>query len=616
MNESARRPVIRRVPRGVDWQQPTAVRSVLDHIAPDAIELRHREYLVSGRVYARHLAVVGFPATVRFGYLVRLFTGQAGVHVLQVVDPLPDGEARGVLGRSRRAARATLVDADDAADAEVGLSDVERARIKVARGEERLIRYGIYIQVTGLSRDELEQRTQSVEEQLHVLGLETIRCSFRQKAAFDAFLPVGIDPLAVHNLVDTSTVARGFFFASSSVVCTTSDSPTFFGIALNRDKTTGGPVMFDPFSLVNPHTMVLATSGAGKSYLLKYAMLQDLIWGRRYFIIDPEHEYEGIAGALGGTFVRISPGTPHRLNPFDLPLVGAELGDDVAERNVLAEKVASLAVWMEAFLSPRTSLRSAERSALETAIQETYKTCGITHDPDTHRLAPPTMEDFAPRLQAVLPELAPGLKRVTGGTLSIFDGRTNVDLDRQLVVFGLRDITEKNLLDLASLLAFERIWTYVRSRENYGDDPVTVLLDEAWNVIALTEGGRMLANTIRRARKYGLRIIVATQQVADVMTRKEDDELIGRTIASNCHTAFLLQMKPHEADLARSAFELTNGEREFLGNCGRREGHSECLLVMGKERTGLQVLKAPEMIHQMIRSKDASEGGGGGHPRS
>ena len=86
-------------------------------------------------------------------------------------------------------------------------------------------------------------------------------------------------------------------------------------------------------------------TGSGKSYLGKLLVERDLLlhWqrGDQCFVIDPDLEYQQLAEALGGTVVRLAPGSAQRLNPFDLLpprcdfrtyLVEASKGDRLAEK--------------------------------------------------------------------------------------------------------------------------------------------------------------------------------------------------------------------------------------------------------------------------------------------
>jgi type IV secretory pathway VirB4 component len=366
-------------------------------------------------------------------------------------------------------------------------------------------------------------------------------------------------------------------------------------------------VRFNPFTLTNPHAAVLAKTGAGKSYRLKYELIQGLILGQRWFVIDPEHEYEAIAQALEGTFVRLAPGTPHRVNPFDLPpRCRATAGESPANR--FEEKVTWLADWLQGVVSPAQKLTPRVRGELEQALRRTYAARQIHADPATHDRPPPILEELIPHLesgyqQGRLPDLAPALSRRVGGTLAMFNGPTNVDLTNPLTVFGFQGVgvtTSQELRQLGSALIFDQIWSYARQRPHFEADPITVLLEEAWVLLTSTTGGQMLAETIRRGRKYGLRLIVATQQVRDMLESKT-----GQTIISNCDSKFLLAMEAHEVALAQQTFNLTPGEVEFLRRCGRGEDYADCLLLLGQQHTGLRIHQAPAGIHRLIEAKPA-----------
>ena len=87
---------------------------------------------------------------------------------------------------------------------------------------------------------------------------------------------------------------------------------------------THEPVLLNPWNdeLENPHLFIGGVTGSGKSYLGKLLVERDLLlnWqrGDQCFVIDPDLEYQQLAEALGGTVVRLAPGSAHRLNPFDL----------------------------------------------------------------------------------------------------------------------------------------------------------------------------------------------------------------------------------------------------------------------------------------------------------
>jgi hypothetical protein len=105
--------------------------------------------------------------------------------------------------------------------------------------------------------------------------------------------------------------------------------------------------------------------------------------GLQSFVIDPDFEYQHLCEALGGTVIRLAPGSVQRLNPFDLLpprcdfhtyLATASRGDRLAEKildlhamlDILLAEDASPAVPGSGMLSKR------EKGLLDRALYEAY----------------------------------------------------------------------------------------------------------------------------------------------------------------------------------------------------------------------------------------------------
>ena len=65
-------------------------------------------------------------------------------------------------------------------------------------------------------------------------------------------------------------------------------------------RSSGAPVIYDRFAADNYNSVVLARSGAGKSYLAKLAALRLLYQGVQVFIVDPEDEYRRLCSSVDG----------------------------------------------------------------------------------------------------------------------------------------------------------------------------------------------------------------------------------------------------------------------------------------------------------------------------
>jgi hypothetical protein len=85
-------------------------------------------------------------------------------------------------------------------------------------------------------------------------------------------------------------------------------------------NTTGnGVLVWDRWSCENHNAVVLARSGAGKSYFVKLDVLRNLYLGVQVAVIDPDDEYADLARHVGGRLIQLGqPGV--RINPLDLPV--------------------------------------------------------------------------------------------------------------------------------------------------------------------------------------------------------------------------------------------------------------------------------------------------------
>jgi len=70
------------------------------------------------------------------------------------------------------------------------------------------------------------------------------------------------------------------------------------GILYGLNQHNNSLIIFDRFSLPNANMVVLAQSGAGKSYAIKMELLRSLLLGTNILVIDPENEYSYLVDSL------------------------------------------------------------------------------------------------------------------------------------------------------------------------------------------------------------------------------------------------------------------------------------------------------------------------------
>jgi len=120
-----------------------------------------------------------------------------------------------------------------------------------------------------------------------------------------------------------------------------------------------------------------------------------------------------------------------------------------------------------------------------------------------------------------------------------------------------------------------------------------VILDEVGMLAAHPPLRRLLALLARRCRKYGSGLVVATQNLQDLLHTED-----GQVVAGNCAITFCGGHRAHEAQLMERAFGLTEEQRRSV----ERAPRGEFLLLAGQRRAAMRV-DLPGLYGDLIRSR-------------
>jgi type IV secretory pathway VirB4 component len=568
-------------------------------VAPASVQVTPR-YLRVGDGYCATLVVTGYPAEVGAGWLEPLLAWPGRLDLALHIDPLPAPVAasrlrtqRARLESSRRAdtQKGKLSDpyveaaADDAAD----------LAQRLARGAAKLFRVGLYLTVHARAEAELLEACAQVKAAAASTLLEVQPATWRHLAGWTTTLPLATDSLQMLRTMDTQALAAAFPLASPDLPAPLpGDPPTAGGVLYGVNPASNGIVWWDRWTAENYNSVVLARSGAGKSYFVKLEILRNLYQGVQVSVVDPEDEYLRLADAVGGTVVRLGM-TGVKINPLDLPL-GDNRPDVLTRRGLFLHTVVAVLVGHQP--------PPAERAALDRAILAVYRHAGITADPRTHGRPAPLLKDLAACLQAdpdpaaaqLAARLAPW---VHGSFADLFDAPTTHTPVGHLVVWSLRHLPDE-LRTIGTLLALDHIWRQVDLPRQYratAGPPVRrlVVVDEAWLLMRDGEGARFLFRMSKASRKRFAGLTVITQDVADVLGTE-----LGQAVVSNAATQILLKQAPQAIDAVGDAFGLTGGERRLL--LAARPGQG--LLISGIARTGFEAISS-EQEHALATTNPA-----------
>ncbi|MDQ5958051.1 MAG: conjugal transfer ATP-binding protein TraC, partial [Patescibacteria group bacterium] len=312
---------------------------------------------------------------------------------------------------------------------DIAYEDIETLRDQLQQAREKVFDVGVYITIFGENEEELNRTESEIKSILDSKLVYLKPALFQQDDGFRTMIPAGEDILKVNQMLNSSPLSSLFPFISFDL---TSNKGILYGV--NRHNSS--LVLFDRFSLENYNSVVFAKSGSGKSYATKLEILRSLMFGTDVIVIDPEREYEFLADAVGGRYFNISLTSEHHINPFDLPFPR----EDESPADVLRSNIINIVGLMRIMLG---GLSPEEDSIIDNAITETYALKDITPSTDFTNKPAPLLSD----LELVLAgmeggeSLAQRLAKYTQGTWSGFLNKpTNVDINKQFVVFSVRDM--------------------------------------------------------------------------------------------------------------------------------------------------------------------------------
>ncbi|QUX30651.1 DUF87 domain-containing protein [Nocardiopsis akebiae] len=519
---------------------------------PAEVEVAVRHLRVGGGVSASW-AITGYPAEVGHGWMEPLLTYPGRLDVSLHIEPIPAQTAADRLRRQMsklEASSRTTAEKGKLEDfeAEVAAEDAREMAASLARGEGKLFRVGLYLTVHARTEEELAEEVDHVRSLAASMLLDARPASYRQLQGWISGLPLGVDLLDQRRSMDTSALSAAFPFASPDLAVQTSERAVLYGL----NATSSGVVVWDRWASDNYNSVVLARSGAGKSYFCKLDLLRSLYTGVTAAVIDPEDEYTRLTRAVGGTVISLGAPGVH-LNPLDLAL------DASARRDAVSRRALFLHTLMAVMLGGALSAR--QRSALDRALVAAYRAAGITADASTWSRSAPLLADLVAALEADSDEHAQDLAIqlqpfVNGSYSELFRAPTTQRPTGHLVSWSLRQLPDE-LKAVGTLLALDSIWRTVADATP--DHPRMVLVDEGWILMQEPEGARFLFRLAKAARKRWTAFGLATQDAADVLGSE-----LGKAIVANSATQILMRQAPQAIAQVADAFALSEGEQQYL----------------------------------------------------
>ncbi len=553
------------------------VTSLAEMVAPSNLSL-YRDHIALDKEYVRVYRLDGYPASLVPGWLNTILSAQSRIDVTMHIRPIGQEAAQKFLrtevlrlqtqslAKKKQGNLETTV-----LDHQVGLFDGLLGA--VVRGEEHLYFTGVYITVRGNTYAEMTALADRVEGFMRGQMVQASAPQFEQAMAFRTILPLGSDVLETHSLttdlvsvlfsqrypylLPTSCIATMDPFVSGMLV---QSSGVLYGV----NETNATPVVFDRFSGENYNTCIFGVSGAGKSYfakleLMRYRMLYERL---RTFIIDPLSEFNDIAQVMGGTVLKIGPGSATTVNPM-------WVGQDSLERSKLALQ----------FFTSLLTIGQDEVSILDGVLSRMY----------TNRQQEFTMEDVVTELRKeehslIAERLVTLLLPYVSGTNRWLSARTSVDLGAKVVCLDISGIDRSLFPAVMGLLL-----DYLGMECGRDQEKKLVFLDEAWYLLTKSASAKALAAWSRHSRHSHTGLTTISQSPLDFIQNED-----GKVVLTNSAMVYLAKQKTVEG-IVREHFGLTASEASYLrrAKTGKDVGYSTGVLVTGNNiHTPLRVVSS------------------------
>ena len=431
---------------------------------------------------------------------------------------------------------------DDLADQQEQLGQL---RDELRQTNQRLVDSIIVIGVSAASEEELELTCRNVRAKVNAQSCKAESLKFMQLEGLTAELPLGANPLPMTRTLTTNSAAILIPFTTQEVF-----EP--HGLFYGSNARSGNPILADRRSHMNSNGFVLGTSGGGKSFTVKQE-IAGMFLNRddEVIVIDPEREYLALAAAFGGQIIRISAGSGTCINPLDIVL------DETGDGDPVKQKTSNVVSMIGSLIGGSEGLGPVEKSLVDRATLSLY----VAYRDTGAGSWQPTLQDLRRTLDGTGEptghELAVALDSYTSGSLSGFNGQTNVNLSNRLTVFDVSGLTGE-LRTFGMMVVIDQVWNRV-IRNRAAGRRTWLYIDEFHRFFGNQYSAGQFKDIYKRARKYGLGVTGITQNIDELLLDQDASMML-----SNSDFLMLLSQNGSDADSLCELLKLSEEQRQYF----------------------------------------------------
>ena len=384
---------------------------------------------------------------------------------------------------------------------------------------------------------------------------QLVRLDFRQEEGLMSSLPLGLNQVEIQRSLTTSAVAIFVPFTTQELYQNGSEA-----LYCGLNALSNNLIMVDRKFLKNPNGLILGTPGSGKSFAAKREIANVFfVTNDDIIICDPEAEYGPLVERLHGQVIKISPTSPHYINPMDLNL---NYSDDENPLSLKSDFILSLC---ELIVGGKDGLQPVEKTIIDRCVRMVYR--DYLNDPKPENM--PVLEDLYQELRRQEEKeaqyVATALEIYVTGSLNVFNHRTNVDIQNRIVAFDIKELG-KQLKKIGMLVVQDQVWNRVTiNREAH--KATRYYIDEFHLLLKEEQTAAYSVEIWKRFRKWGGVPTGITQNVKDLLSSREVENIF-----ENSDYIYMLNQASGDRQILAKQLNISPHQLSYVTHSGEGEG--------------------------------------------
>ena len=421
--------------------------------------------------------------------------------------------------------------------------------------DQRLFLVTFLLLTTGHTKQELDNNILQVKSIAQKHSCNITRLDYEQEQGLASSLPLAQNAIEVERALTTSAAAIFVPFTTQELF-QKSDEAIYSGL----NAVTGNMIYLDRKQLKAPNGLILGTPGSGKSFTTKREIYSVFLSTPDDIIIcDPEAEYAALTESLKGQVIRVSPVSHQHINPMD---INENYSDDDEPIKLKSDFILS---FCELILGVEEGLGYRARSVIDRAVRSVY--ARYFEDPGPDKM--PILEDlYNELLEQGDPDsrdVAAGLEIYVTGSLSVFNHRTNVDINQRVVCYDIKDLG-KQLKKLGMLIVQDQVWNRV-TVNRYQQKMTRYYIDEFHLLLREEQTAAYSIEIWKRFRKWGGIPTGITQNVKDLLASREVENIF-----ENSEYICMLNQAAGDREILAQHLGISPHQLRFVTRVGEGQG--------------------------------------------